>query len=168
MSRVCFPLARRRTLSASGLLLVLSLLLACGGAPAASPTVAAPSSQPAPAPPAATRGALATPPANSAVQPPLVPPVRVRVGVIGIAAEAGIYIAYEKGYFNAEGLAVELQPFRGGAERVDRAARSPLKARRIEGVGRALRWRLAARRGRTRAARKVSGRIRWNGRPGPP
>ena len=44
--------------------------------------------------------------------------MRVRVGVIGIAAEAGIYIAYEKGYFTAEGLEVDLQPFRGGAEQI--------------------------------------------------
>ena len=39
---------------------------------------------------------------------PLNPPVALKVGVIGALSDAGIYIAYEKGYFKDEGLDVEL------------------------------------------------------------
>src|SRR5829696_6294325 len=39
---------------------------------------------------------------------PLSPPVTVRVGVQGSAANAPIYIGYERGYFRQEGLNLEL------------------------------------------------------------
>ena len=39
---------------------------------------------------------------------PLSPPATVRVGVQGSAANAPIYIGYERGYFRQEGLNVEL------------------------------------------------------------
>jgi len=60
-------------------------------------------------PPAAVVGAQAP------VQP-LSPPARVQVGSLSVATEAGTFIAMEKGYFLAEGIEVELVPFRSGSE----------------------------------------------------
>jgi NitT/TauT family transport system substrate-binding protein len=58
-------------------------------------------------------GGAAMLPAGAAARPeaqvaPLSPPVTVRVGVQGSAANAPIYIGYERGYFRQEGLNLEL------------------------------------------------------------
>lgn len=42
---------------------------------------------------------------------PLDPPVTLRVGTNEITGDAGIFVALSRGYFKAEGLNVELQPF---------------------------------------------------------
>jgi NitT/TauT family transport system substrate-binding protein len=42
---------------------------------------------------------------------PLDPPVTLKVGVIGALSDAGIFIAYDRGYFRDEGLDVKLVPF---------------------------------------------------------
>ena len=42
---------------------------------------------------------------------PLEPPVTLRVGTNEISGDAGIYVAMAKGYFKAEGLVIDLQPF---------------------------------------------------------
>jgi NitT/TauT family transport system substrate-binding protein len=39
---------------------------------------------------------------------PLSPPVRIRINTAGLLSEAGLFLAYDKGYFKAEGLDVEL------------------------------------------------------------
>ncbi len=61
---------------------------------------------------AALVAALASAPAaaqsGTGTPAPLDPPVALKVGVIGALSDAGIYIAYEKGYFKEEGLDVEL------------------------------------------------------------
>src|SRR5215207_4666624 len=63
----------------------------------------------------ATASAGALPPAatvaarpDAAQVAPLSPPVTVRVGVQGSAANSPIYIGYERGYFRQEGLNLEL------------------------------------------------------------
>jgi NitT/TauT family transport system substrate-binding protein len=99
-------------------------ILACGGgggvaqpaAPAASGGPAA-SNAPAGSGGAAAAGA---PGASSApaVVPPLSPTVHVKIGLPLIIADAGVYIAIERGYFAAEGLEVELIPASGGQQLV--------------------------------------------------
>src|SRR5262249_22565987 len=117
------------------LLLCWLWLIACGAPAPASPAPAAPAkpadapAKPADAPAAPGSSNPAAPPAPSAppaasaqtVRPtvaPLHPPVNVKVGVTGIAPEVGIYQALERGYFQDEGLDVELIPVRGITEQV--------------------------------------------------
>jgi NitT/TauT family transport system substrate-binding protein len=69
--------------------------------------------------PTATPPSVSTSPSPAAVGPapqPTSSSVKVKVGTLGIAPEAGLYIAIERGYFNDEGLDIELVPFRSGAE----------------------------------------------------
>jgi NitT/TauT family transport system substrate-binding protein len=42
----------------------------------------------------------------------------VKVATLGIAPEAGMYIALDRGYFRDEGLEIELVPFQAGAEQL--------------------------------------------------
>jgi NitT/TauT family transport system substrate-binding protein len=102
-----------------GLLLGVGLLVsvACGGrasAPVAPAAAAPPSATAAPA-----SGQAQSAPTGEAYQTtPLSPAVPVRVGVIGGSSDAGIYIAYEKGYFRDEGLDVEIIPFANSSDTV--------------------------------------------------
>jgi NitT/TauT family transport system substrate-binding protein len=106
-------------------LLLLALVAGCAPA-AATPTAKPPAapasgsaSQPAAGSPAAQAAAASSAapaqPAPAAVQP-LSPPVQMRVGTIGLVGEVGMFVAQERGYFQDEGLDVELVPFRGVAE----------------------------------------------------
>src|ERR671932_249757 len=63
--------------------------------------------------------------APAAVQP-LSPPVQMRVGAIGLSGEVGMFVAQERGYFQDEGLEVELVPFRGVAEALPALANGEL------------------------------------------
>jgi NitT/TauT family transport system substrate-binding protein len=106
-------------------LLLSWLWLAACSAPATAPSGAsAPAAPAAPAKPAnAPAAAAPAPPAPTApsARPtvaPLNPPVPVKVGLTGIAPEAAIYQALERGYFQDEGLEVELVPVRGITEQV--------------------------------------------------
>src|SRR5262245_11209446 len=77
----------------------------------AAPTQAAPAAQPTAAPAQAPAAAPSKPsaPAATAYSPtPLQPPVEITMGVLGISAEGGSYIAEEKGYFKQEGLEVTI------------------------------------------------------------
>lgn len=47
---------------------------------------------------------------------PLNPPVAVKTGAVGALSDAGIFIAYEKGFFRDEGLDVELVTFKAGPQ----------------------------------------------------
>ncbi|HZS01921.1 MAG TPA: ABC transporter substrate-binding protein [Chloroflexota bacterium] len=100
-------------------LLALAMLLACGSGRPAAPAASAPSSRSgAPAASGESAGggaapsgtATAAPAASSAptAVPPLSPPVSVTLGLPFIFADAGIYIAQERGYFAAEGLHVDM------------------------------------------------------------
>jgi NitT/TauT family transport system substrate-binding protein len=121
------------------LLLCWLSLIACGApAPAGSgaanpaPPAAAPpkpAQAPTAAPAAAPTGAAAAPSAQAArpTVGPLNPPVSVKVGVTGIAPEAAIYQAVERGYFQDEGLDVELVPVRGITEQIGLLATGQLQ-----------------------------------------
>jgi NitT/TauT family transport system substrate-binding protein len=45
-------------------------------------------------------------------------PVVVRVGVLGVISDAGVYVAMERGYFQDEGIRVDLQVFGSGAKMI--------------------------------------------------
>jgi NitT/TauT family transport system substrate-binding protein len=115
--------------------LALALLLLSFAVPACAPNT--PSTAPTGAPsspsalaPASSPGGLAVPsPAASPASSPVASPIAalpkptgamktVKVGVIGSASDAGVYIALEQGYFAEQGLNVELEFF-------DSAARMP-------------------------------------------
>src|SRR5690242_14039562 len=90
--------------------------VACGGRASApvAPAAAPPSATAAPA-----TGQAQSAPTDGAYQTTLLSPaVPVRVGVIGGSSDAGIYIAYEKGYFRDEGLDVEIIPFANSSDTV--------------------------------------------------
>ncbi|HLI25788.1 MAG TPA: ABC transporter substrate-binding protein [Chloroflexota bacterium] len=86
------------------LALATALALACTSAPR-SPAGAVSSASPRPA----TSTAAAEPPA---------PRRTVQVGSLGVLSEAGLFLAAERGYFAAQGLAVEIVPFDSGARMV--------------------------------------------------
>lgn len=124
----CTPHASRTCFTA---LLVATLLgiTACaaprsGGAPSAAgqpantPAAgAATTGTPVPASAApASAAAVATAPAPPVVAAPLSPPVTMKLATTGNTGEAGIYVALDKGYFQAEGLDIDLINFRSGAE----------------------------------------------------
>jgi ABC-type nitrate/sulfonate/bicarbonate transport system substrate-binding protein len=94
-----------------GWLLALTLIgAAC--APAAAPSQPAPS-QPAPAAPPQAGQAAPAPAAPPPPSPTTATPVRV--GLLGSASDAGIFIAAEKGFFQDQGLEVEFERFQTGA-----------------------------------------------------
>src|SRR5579875_2092971 len=98
-------------------LLMLSPLLAlaaCSPAPAATPPRgAAPAPAPAAAAPAPPTPAVSAP--ASAV-PPLSPRVAVKAGSTGLVGDSGVFAALARGYFEEEGLDVELLPLRTSSE----------------------------------------------------
>jgi NitT/TauT family transport system substrate-binding protein len=88
----------RRIPSLASLILVVAVgpVLACSPAPAtpgAAPTVV----------PRATAAVVADQP------PPLNGPATVKMGLVGGTSDAGIYVAIEQGYFQQEGLQVEVE-----------------------------------------------------------
>jgi NitT/TauT family transport system substrate-binding protein len=87
------------------------LLLAC-----ATPT--APASPPATPGPPTTARPVQSAPVPTAAHAPAVEPTTVKVGVLGVLAEAGHYLALERGYFAEEGLQIEYVPFDTGARMV--------------------------------------------------
>jgi len=113
-----------------------ALLLAACAAPAAAPSgsgsatgagAVAPTApaRPTTAPPAASAPTAAP---AAALDAPLSPPVTVTVGTLGLASDAAIYIAMDKGYFAAQGLDVQDTRFDAGARLIPALAASQLDA----------------------------------------
>src|SRR5262245_10674263 len=126
------PVAARNPVRRLYLLVLLVALVACQGAPAQ------PAPAPAGAPAPASAPAAAAPPAPAAAAPPapaaqptavrpLSPPVEVKMRVLNTLGDAGIYIALERGYFEAEGLQVEPVPFRSGQEQIPAVATNQIQ-----------------------------------------
>jgi NitT/TauT family transport system substrate-binding protein len=128
----------------------LALVGACApGTPAASskpapaaapPAQSAPGAAQAPAAPAgqaggqAQSGATSSAAGQAAAAPtavaPLSPPVALKVGSTLTLGESPLYVAIEKGYFEAEGLNVEIVPFDSGANMI-----APLAAGQLDAGG---------------------------------
>jgi len=101
----------RAGLRGAVLLVALWALLACGtGGQTPQPGAPAASGAPTGSSATASSGAPSAPAASSApaAVAPLSPPLSVKIGSPMIIADAGIYIAIERGYFRDEGLEVEL------------------------------------------------------------
>src|SRR5258707_2381890 len=82
--------------------------------PAAPPVnvVAPTATQPAPAAPAPSA------PLTQPFDPPLRPPVTVRVGMLSQTSDAGIFIANDRGYLREQGLELESIPFQTAQQMV--------------------------------------------------
>jgi NitT/TauT family transport system substrate-binding protein len=96
------------------------LIVACAPS-AAPPTPAAPD-----APGGSTAPVSAAAPASAPA--PLDPPATVRMGVLGITAEAGAYVAADRGYFAEEGIVPEFVAFDVGARAIPALATSQVDA----------------------------------------
>lgn len=100
------------------LALVLGLLLTLAGcAPAAAPT-AVPTKAPAASPTTAAATPTSAPP-KAAATTPAAPPskqVTLKFGSIQSVSDAGVYIAMDKGYFQEQGITIEVNNFRTVAD----------------------------------------------------
>ena len=110
-------LLRAAPRSVFGVVVALALALGASCAPASSSAGAAPAAPAAGSGPAASAPAAAAPAAQAptrAAEPtaaaPLSPPVDVKMSIFGAITDAGVFIAMDRGYFQAEGLNIETVP----------------------------------------------------------
>ena len=103
----CSPCPRRSRGLALGL--SLSLLVAACAAPAA-PSPSAPA-RPGAARPRRPRPSSSVQPTAAAPAQSAGEPARVRVGTIGSLSDSGLFIAQDRGYWQEQGLNVDLVPF---------------------------------------------------------
>jgi ABC-type nitrate/sulfonate/bicarbonate transport system substrate-binding protein len=101
-------------------LTLLVLLASCTASPSASPAPSAPGAATSP-----TSGAAAPPAAAPA---PVPAAVKVRYGVQNGVVYAGAFIAADRGYFQEEGLDVDLIPFSSASEIIPALATDQLEA----------------------------------------
>jgi NitT/TauT family transport system substrate-binding protein len=124
----------RGALSALGVLAALVLVAGCTASgrppqppnPGGSPVAASPAVTAQGAAPVAPAASTAAP--QSAPAPPPGAPVAVPTGVLGILAEAGIYLAAARGYFAEEGIAPEFTTIDTGARAIPLLATGQLHA----------------------------------------
>ncbi|HZS01940.1 MAG TPA: ABC transporter substrate-binding protein [Chloroflexota bacterium] len=125
-------MARTRSRALAVILAPLLLAAACGpGAPApAAPAKPASSAANTPSAPvaAAPTSAASAPPTAPAAPPAAREPATVQVGVLAILAEAGMYIAQERGYFAEEGITADFITFDTGAKAIPALATSQVDA----------------------------------------
>ena len=114
--------AKRLVLLILALLISVSLVSACSGGTAAKPTEPAKESaspKASPKPEQATPkpiGNVGTPKSEAPAAPKELK--TVRIGMLGSASDAGVIIAMEKGYFEQEGLRMEVTPFDTAAKMI--------------------------------------------------
>ncbi len=95
----------------AALLAVLLLALAC--APAASPAAPAPAASAAAAP----AGAPSSPPAAAPTVAPAAPALTtLKVGLLYVFLDAGVFIGIERGYFREQGLDLDLAKFNSATD----------------------------------------------------
>ncbi|HLH22324.1 MAG TPA: ABC transporter substrate-binding protein [Chloroflexota bacterium] len=117
--------------SLARLLLLAPLLLAasCGTGASTSTSPAAPAASAPTAPAAAPTSAVPATTAAPAAQPAGAPePTTVHVGVLAILAEAGLYVALERGYFADEGISPDFITFDTGAKAIPALATGQVDA----------------------------------------
>ena len=107
-------------LAVAALCWVLALSACQAPGSGSPPPATSTGSQPASAAPANTAPAAAAPQAATTGPPaatraaPLSPAVPMKVGSIGVAAEAGSFVALERGYYREEGLDLDMTLLSGG------------------------------------------------------
>jgi NitT/TauT family transport system substrate-binding protein len=118
---------RRAPKSRAGVALTLGLaLLLAACAPAApAPAAAKPAAAAPTAGSAEARGPLPAQPVATAARPE--PPIKVRLGGSAIGAEAGYFVAMDKGYFAEEGIDVDFLLFQRGSEQIPPLATGELQ-----------------------------------------
>jgi NitT/TauT family transport system substrate-binding protein len=114
---------RRAPKPLAGAVLTLGLALLLAACAPATPAPAA--SKPAAAGAATASAALPAQPSATAARPD--PPVKVRLGGSAIGAEAGYFVAMDKGYFAEEGIDVEFLVFQRGSEQIPPLATGELQ-----------------------------------------
>lgn len=156
------PIAR---ITPAGVALLLALVLAAcasGGAPAGGRT--SPTAAPAtPASPAAKPAGGQTAPATARDAAP--PAKRIQLGMLPTVSQAPFLIAEKRGYFAAEGLAVELVPFDSGAAMVaplgtgqlDAGGSAAASAGLVNAIARGVRVRIVASTGTALPDRNTGG-----------
>src|SRR4051812_31345588 len=113
-----------------GLLVALILAVGCA-APASSPAAPAGAAAPAPASGAASRAAPAAAPSAAAAAPPA--PVHIRVASQFASTDVGHFVAIDRGYYQQEGLDVELVNFSNASEMIPALATDQVEAGGIGG-----------------------------------
>ncbi len=103
-----------------GVLAVLGAVALVACAPAAPPAPT-PTAKPAAAAPTPTAAAAPTAKPAAPTTAPATPtpqPVKLKVGGLGVLADAGNFVAYKKGYFKEQGIDVEFVIFDSGAKQI--------------------------------------------------
>ncbi|HZS01916.1 MAG TPA: ABC transporter substrate-binding protein [Chloroflexota bacterium] len=124
--------ALRRTLWALSLAMLVELA-GCAAQPPAAPIPRAASTSSISGPTGAegaargepAGGGAATAPASPAVPPE---PTLVRMGVLGVLADLPVYLADQRGYLREQGLTLQTEQFRSGAEMFPALATGQLQA----------------------------------------
>src|SRR5437868_2500377 len=108
-----------RTAAPRALGLAALLTLACRPT-AQTPSISAvdPSAPPPAAPAPATPLNVSSVSSVRPADPPLSPPVTVRVAVVGSASDAGILLGMELGYFREQGIQIELSSMQSAQQMV--------------------------------------------------
>jgi NitT/TauT family transport system substrate-binding protein len=124
------PIALRRRRAprpsaGAALTLGLALVLAACAPAAPAPTAARPAAAGPTTDAAQASAPLPQPPSAAAVRPD--PPIKVRLGGSAIGAEAGYFVAMDKGYFAEEGIEVEFLLFQRGSEQIPPLATGELQ-----------------------------------------
>src|SRR5437879_3420097 len=118
---------RRAASARAGAVLTLGLALLLAACAPAAPAPAA--AKPVAAGPAAGAAEASAPlpaqPSATAARPD--PPIKVRLGGSAIGAEAGYFVAMDKGYFAEEGIDVEFLVFQRGSEQIPPLATGELQ-----------------------------------------
>lgn len=109
----------------------VALLAISSCAPAAAPPAPAPTKGAAPAasppPQVGTAAATAKPAAAPATPTPAPPAVKVRFASPGFVSDAGVFIAFDKGYFKQEGIDLELVTLKTAADAPPLLARGDIE-----------------------------------------
>jgi ABC-type nitrate/sulfonate/bicarbonate transport system substrate-binding protein len=145
---------------------VLILIWGCGPPAPAASTAPAPAPPPVSATPPTAGAPAALPSLSTTSVPPISPAVTVRVGVLGLAGDAGIFIGQERGYFQDEGIDVHVTILGAGPDAIPPLAAGQLDvggptpdASLLNAVSRDVPIKIVADKGRYLSDRPASGAL---------